>query len=285
LNELTLLSPAKINLALRIVKKRADGYHELRTILQKISLYDEIKLRLTSPQGISVTTDDPTIPNDSENLAYRAAQAFIQSVNIEAGISIHIKKRIPAGAGLGGGSSNAAAVLAGLNELLGCNLTRARLKYLGLTLGADVPFFIHAGNTAKAGGIGERLSAVTLEKPLWFIVIYPGFSIATAWAYRNYKILTKAVKHIRLPRSIKDSTQVLSFLTNDLEQVVLKPYPEIRKIKDDLIRVGAAGSLMSGSGSSVFGIFPDRKQALKAFAQLTRSPLQRVFIVKSLIDT
>jgi len=285
LNELTLSSPAKINLALRIVKKRVDGYHEIQTILQKISLYDEIKLQLTSQKGIAVTTDDPSIPSDSGNLAYRAAQIFLQSAHIEAGISIHIRKQIPAGAGLGGGSSNAAAVLTGLNKLLVCNLTDAVLKKLGLMLGADVPFFIYTKNTARAGGIGERLSPVTLERPLWFIVIYPGFSVATAWAYRNYKILTKDIKHIRLPCSIKDSNHVLSFLANDLEQVVFEHYPEVKTIRDDLLQAGAIGSLMSGSGSSVFGIFPDREQAQKALSQLTLSPFQRVFIVKSLVDS
>ena len=285
MNELTLLSPAKINLALRILKKRADGYHELKTILQKISLYDEIELRLLSQQGISVTTDDPSIPGGSGNLAYQAARVLLQRARIETGISIHIRKHIPAGAGLGGGSSNAAAVLTGLNTLLGCNLTDTALKELGLMLGADVPFFIYTRNTAKACGIGERLSPITLKKALWFIVIYPGFSVATAWAYRNYKILTKEIKHIRLPCSIKDSNQVLSFLVNDLEQVVCEQYPEIKRIKNDLIRAGALGSLMSGSGSSVFGIFPEQKQAQKALSQLTLSPLQRVFIVKSIVDS
>jgi 4-diphosphocytidyl-2-C-methyl-D-erythritol kinase len=285
LNELTLSSPAKINLALRIVKKRADGYHELRTILQKISLYDEIELRLTSQQGISVTTDDPSIPSDSGNLAYRAAQIFLQSAHIEAGISIHIRKNIPAGAGLGGGSSNAAAVLTGLNKLTGSPLTDTALRKLGLMLGADVPFFIYTNNTARAGGIGERLSPVTIEKSLWFIVIYPGFSVSTAWAYQNYKILTNDIKHIRLPCSIKDSNQVLSFLVNDLEQVVFEHYPEVKTTRDDLIRAGAIGSLMSGSGSSVFGIFPDREQAQKALSQLTPSPFKRVFVVNSLVDS
>ena len=281
---LTIRSPAKLNLALRIVGKRADGYHELQTIMQKISLYDEIELRLSSRQGISVTTDDPSVPSDERNLAYQAALKILESAHISTGVAIHIRKNIPAGAGLGGGSSNAAAVLKGLNKLLGCKLTSSSLKKLGVTLGADVPFFLYTKNTARAGGIGERLSPVTIERPLWFIVIYPGFSVATAWAYRNYKILTNKIKHIKLPNSISDINQVLLYLVNDLEQVVLGQYPEIKKIKNDLIKAGACGSLMSGSGSSVFGIFPDEKRAQRALSAITLSPHQKVFIVQSIVD-
>ena len=284
MDELTIRSPAKINLTLRILRKRADGYHELQTILHKISLYDEIELRLSSQPGIAVTIDDPTIPCDARNLAYQAAHALLQSARISIGISIHIKKKIPVGAGLGGGSSNAAAVLKGLNKLLGCNLTNSSLRKLGVALGADVPFFVYPKNTARAGGIGERLSPVTLERPLWFIVLYPGFSVATAWAYRNYKILTNKAKHIKLLSSIRDIRQVLPILVNDLEQVVVEQYPEIQKIKNGLIKAGAYGSLMSGSGSSVFGIFPDEKRAQKALSKLALSPHQRVFIVQSVVD-
>ena len=281
MDALTVFAPAKINLALKILRKRADGYHELQTILQKISLYDEIELQLSPRQGISVTTDDPAIPGDQSNLAYRAAQAFFQKTRIAAGAAIHLRKKIPAGAGLGGGSSDAAAVLTGLNKLLDCKLTASELTELGLRLGADVPFFIYPGNTALAEGIGERLSPVTLHESFWALVLYPGFSVATAWAYRNYKILTNKINHIKLQNSIRDIHQLLPLMENDLEQVVIQQHPEIQKIKDDLIRAGAYGSLMSGSGSSVFGLFPDEKRAQQAVATLTRFPHQKVFIVQS----
>lgn len=252
--------------------------------MQKISLYDEIELMLSPRKGISVTTDDPSIPGDERNLAYQAARKILEIAHISTGVVIHIKKNIPAGAGLGGGSSNAAAVLKGLNKLLCCKLTSSSLKKLGITLGADVPFFLYTKNTARAGGIGERLSPVTLERPLWFILLYPGFSVATAWAYRNYNLLTNKVKHIKLPSSIRDIKQVLLYLVNDLEQAVLGQYPEIKKIKNDLIKAGAYGSLMSGSGSSVFGIFPDEKRAQKALSVITLSAQQKVFIVQSIVD-
>lgn len=280
MDALTVFTPAKINLALKILRKRADGYHELQTILQKISLYDEIELQLSPRQGISVTADDPAIPGDQRNLAYRAAQALFQRTSIAAGVAIHIKKKIPAGAGLGGGSSDAAAVLTALNKLLDCKLTMSELIELGLTLGADVPFFIYPGTTALAEGIGERLSPVTLRQSFWALVLYPGFSVETAWAYSNYKILTNKINHIKIQNSIRDIHQLLPLMENDLEQVVIELHPEIQKIKDELITAGAYGSLMSGSGSSVFGLFPDEKRARKAVATLTRFPHQKVFIVQ-----
>jgi 4-diphosphocytidyl-2-C-methyl-D-erythritol kinase len=280
LDALTVFAPAKINLALKILRKRADGYHELQTILQKISLNDELELKLSPRQGILVTTDDPAIPGDQSNLAYRAAQALLQRTRIAAGVAIHIRKRIPAGAGLGGGSSDAAAVLTGLNKLLACKLTTSGLAELGLTLGADVPFFLYPQNTALAEGIGERLSPISLHQSFWALLVYPGFSVATAWAYRNYKILTNKINHISMRNSIRDIYQLLPLLENDLEQVVIKEHPEIQKIKDDLISAGAYGSLMSGSGSSVFGLFTDEEQARKAAATLTRLPRQKVFVVQ-----
>jgi 4-diphosphocytidyl-2-C-methyl-D-erythritol kinase len=281
LNELTVYAPAKINLALKIVRKRADGYHEIQSIMQKVSLYDTLSLKLSPNQGISVTADDPSIPTDSSNLAYRAANLFLKRQKIILGISIHIKKRIPAGAGLGGGSSNAAATLSGLNKLLGCNLTESDLLRLGVEIGADVPFFIYDKHTALAEGIGERLSPVKIHVPLWLVIVFPGFSISTKWVYENYRVLTNKRKNIRLFRSIRRFNTVINILINDLESVVTYQYPEIQKIKHALIQAGACGSLMSGSGSSVFGLFPDEQHAQEALTLLS-TPANRVFIAHSL---
>jgi len=281
LNELTVHAPAKINLALKILRKRADGYHDIKSILHKVSLYDTLSLKLSPLQGITVTADDPSIPTDSRNLAYRAADFLLKQQKITPGISIHIKKRIPAGAGLGGGSSNAAATLTGLNKLLRCNLTETELLSIGVEIGADVPFFIYDKPSALAEGIGEQLSPVTIQVPLWLVIVFPGFSISTKWAYENYRVLTNEGKNIRILRSFKQLNSVLHILINDLENVVTKQYPEIRKIKHTLIQAGACSSLMSGSGSSVFGIFPDEQQAQEALT-LVSTPANRVFIAHSL---
>ena len=281
MNELTVHAPAKINLALKILRKRADGYHDIKSILQKVSLYDTLSLKLSPLQGITVTADDPSIPTDSRNLAYRAADLLLKQQKITPGISIHIKKRIPAGAGLGGGSSNAAATLTGLNKLLRCNLPETELLRLGVEIGADVPFFIYAKPSALAEGIGEQLSPVKIQVPLWLVIVFPCFSISTKWAYENYRVLTNEGKNIRIPRSFEQLNSVLHILSNDLENVVTKQYPEIQEIKHTLIQAGACGSLMSGSGSSVFGIFPDEQQAQKALT-LVSTPANRVFIAHSL---
>jgi len=281
LNELTVYAPAKINLALKIIRRRADGYHDIQSILQKVSLYDTLSLKLSSHQGITVTTDDPSIPTDSSNLAYRAADLLLKQRKITPGISIHIKKRIPAGAGLGGGSSNAAATLSGLNKLLRCNLTEPDLLRLGVEIGADVPFFIYDKHAALAEGIGEQLSPVKIHVPLWFVIVFPGFSISTKWVYENYRVLTNKRKNIRISCCFKQLNAVLHILINDLENVVTQQYPEIQKIKRTLIQAGACGSLMSGSGSSVFGIFPDEQHAQEALTLLS-TPANRVFIAHSL---
>jgi 4-diphosphocytidyl-2-C-methyl-D-erythritol kinase len=281
LNELTVHAPAKINLALKILRRRADGYHDIQSILQKVSLYDTLSLKLSPLQGITVTADDPSIPTDSGNLAYRAADLLLKQQKITPGISIHIKKRIPAGAGLGGGSSNAAATLTGLNKLLRCNLPETELLRLGVEIGADVPFFIYDQPSALAEGIGEQLSPVRIQVPLWLVIVFPGFSISTKWAYENYRVLTNEGKNIRIPCSFEQLNSVLHILSNDLENVVTKQYPEIQEIKHTLIQAGACGSLMSGSGSSVFGIFPDEQQAHKALT-LVSTPANRVFIAHSL---
>jgi 4-diphosphocytidyl-2-C-methyl-D-erythritol kinase len=282
LNELTLLSPAKINLALRILRKRSDGYHEIQTIVQQVSLYDEITLQIFHGNSIAITADDSKIPADSSNLAYRAAQLVLDHTKRSTGVSIHIKKRIPAGAGLGGGSSNAAATLKGMNTLLACNLSNKDLQKLGITLGADVPFFLCGYTAACAEGIGEILQHFSVKMPLWFVIIFPGFSVSTAWAYGHYNILTNQPKYNKFQNSIKDLQCVKSLLTNDLEQVVVPQYPEIKKLKESLITAGACGSLMSGSGSSVFGVFQNEEQARQALASISLTGEQKAFVVQGL---
>lgn len=181
-------SPAKVNLRLEILKKREDGYHEIRTIFQKISLHDTLHFSLRQRRGVRITTDHPGLPTGKRNLVYQAVRSLLERSDYGGGVDVEIEKRIPLGAGLGGGSSNAATTLKALNQLLKVNLTKKELMEMGAGIGADVPFFLFEGS-AIGSGVGERLRKITLPT-LWFILIYPNFEVSTRWAYQNF-ILTR----------------------------------------------------------------------------------------------
>ena len=285
MDNLTLRSPAKINLRLEILKKRDDGYHEIRTILQKISLFDEINLKLSSENTITVTTNNPAIPSGKENLAYKAASLLINDQKLSTGLTINIKKNIPSGAGLGGGSSNAATTLQCINRLLNLNLRDEYLKELSVSLGADVPFFLSGLNTAIATGIGEIIHPLNLSTKLWIIVIFPNLCISTAWAYSSYSkynLLTKQKKNIILKNSISSVKDASDMLANDFEEVVGPKYPEIKTARNNLLEAGASGVLLSGSGSSVFGIFATWEEAKKASKSLSHQNKHKTFLVHSI---
>ena len=281
-------APAKINLRLRVVGRRADGYHLLDSIILPVSLYDEIEIRKRRMAGaktksadelIEISCDDPAVPAGEENLAYRAAQLIMKKSGAAQAVHIHIRKRIPLGAGLGGGSSDAAATLVGLSRLLNLHLPVAKLEQIALLLGADVPFFIRA-RPARARGIGERLSPLSGLPRMWCVIVYPGFPVSTAWAYRNLAPkLTKPIVNTSITTSLKSFEKLSSLLENDLESVTLKRYPEIAVLKQKLLREGAPRVLMSGSGSSVFGIFASRGAALSAFERLRKEKGARAFLV------
>ena len=270
-------APAKINLRLRVVGRRADGYHLLDTIMVPVSLYDEIEIRKVrvvgknnrpARQTIKVSCDHPLAPDGEANLAYRAAQLLMEKTKSDQAIEIRIRKRIPVGAGLGGGSSDAAATLVGLNRLLHLGFPGRKLERLALRLGADVPFFIR-GQPARARGIGERLQPLHGVSRLWVVILYPGFPVSTAWAYRNLPAkLTKLRVNTSITSSLTGAGNLGNMLVNDLETVTLGRYPKIGLMKEMLMRAGAAGSLMSGSGSSVFGVFRSKRRAEQAFRRL-----------------
>jgi 4-diphosphocytidyl-2-C-methyl-D-erythritol kinase len=259
--QLRLESPAKINLRLEILKKRKDGYHELKTILQKIDLHDTIHLSLKKKIGITITTDHPDLPVGKDNLVYQAAQSMLKRADHPGGVHIEIRKRIPLGAGLGGGSSNSAATLKALNQLLRTNLPEKELMAMGLRIGADVPFFFLRG-AAIGSGIGERLKEIELPS-LWYVLIYPNFQVSTRWAYQSF-VLTKVRFHINLQRLLRTPKGISRILRNDLEEVVSRKYPEIAMMKKLLLDAGARGALMTGSGPTVFGVFPEEEVALTA---------------------
>jgi 4-diphosphocytidyl-2-C-methyl-D-erythritol kinase len=264
---LYLESPAKVNLRLEILKKRKDGYHELKTILQKISLHDQLRFSLKKEKGIFINSTNPGLPIGKGNLIYQAVQSIIEKSDYRGGVDIQIEKKIPLGAGLGGGSSNAAATLMALNQLLRMGLSRKELKGIGLGIGTDVPFFLFKG-TAIGSGIGERLKKIELPN-LWYILIYPNFEVSTKWAYQNY-ILTKRRFHINLNKLLKNPEGISRILWNDLEEVVSKRYPEIGIMKNMLCSVGALGALMTGSGPTVFGIFSEERGASEAYKRVKR---------------
>jgi len=280
-------APAKINLRLRIVGKRADGYHLLDTVMVPVSLYDDIVIRKIRPAGkrrfgderIRISCDHPEVPVGKENLVYRAAQLILKRSRGGQPISIHIKKRIPVGAGLGGGSTDAAATLVGLNRLFNLKLSLAALEKMAVSLGADVPFFIRA-RPARARGIGERLSPLRGMARFWSVILYPGISVSSGWVYRNLgQKLTKPIVDTSIATSLKSIDELAHRLENDLEGVTLKRYPKIAVLKRKLLQQHALGSLMSGSGSAVFGIFVSKRAAAEAFRQLRKEETARAFLV------
>jgi 4-diphosphocytidyl-2-C-methyl-D-erythritol kinase len=260
-----VLAPAKINVYLRIVGQRPDGYHLLDSLMIPIGLYDEITVEVRhGTSDITVTCDDPTVPTDHTNLAYKAAALLCQEIGTQAGFAITLHKRIPAGAGLGGGSSDAAAVLKCLNTMLSCGLTEARLCGLAARLGADVPFFVPC-RPARVHGIGERVSPVPALPPRWLVIVVPPFGVSTPWAYRRFDELSPGESvPTPVPAVTPGQWPPPVLLINDLERAVLPAYPRIAQIKRTLQQCGAEGALMSGSGSAVFGVFQQRARAEQA---------------------
>lgn len=281
---LKVLSPAKVNLFLRVLGKRPDGYHDIYSLMQPVSLFDEIDIEAGDGEGISISSDNPALPLGAENLAHRAASAFLKKLGKTKSVSIRIKKRIPVGAGLGGGSSNAASVLMGLNELTGAGFDEASLMELGSVLGSDVPFFILKSG-ALAKGRGTELKRVKLPE-FGYILVNPGYHVSTAWVYGNLG-LTKKLENNKLTYSAEsfgDGLEAGGLLYNDLESVTLKEHPDLAEYKSILVENGALGALMSGSGPTVFGVYKDGESAQKAYADVKARLDERVsvFAVKGL---
>jgi len=275
------LSPAKINLILHVLRKREDGYHDIASLMQKISLCDEMAFSLIG-NGIVVRCPDSGLPENEDNIVYKAVRALFSRVSYRSGVEITIKKRIPIAAGLGGGSSNAATSLVALNELIECGLTTDELIALGSKIGADVPFFINPAATCWAFGIGDRLQTVDDIPPMWFVLVNPGFEVSTKKVYESLKMgLTKEVIKYNIPR-LRKVPQVVDALSNDLENVTVRRHPVLGDIKDSLVTYGALGSLMSGSGPTVFGVFADESAAWEAEETLKRENVGSVFAARSL---
>ncbi len=274
MEKLTLECRGKINLAIDVTGKRENGYHDVEMILQEIGLADRLTLSLRQDGNIIVTSDSPELPTGEGNLAYRAAKAFFTRLGRNDGIEIHIEKRIPMGAGLGGGSADAAGVLKGLNALFGQPFPIETLMELGETLGADVPFCV-MGGCAMATGIGEILTPLPMPpKGLKCVIAKPEPFVSTKWVYENLDY-TKKPEGLHVPsvaEGIKngDLALICQSAANILETVTIPAYPVVGWLKEGLLEAGAVLSLMSGSGSAVFGLFETEDAAQKGVEQAKR---------------
>lgn len=266
-----VLAPAKVNFHLRVVGKRPDGYHDLVSVMQALELADELVLERRD-SGVSLSCGNADVPQGRDNIIHRAAESYITETGVRGGVSIRLDKKVPMAAGLGGGSSDAAAALKGMEALYGA-LPRARLMELALSLGADVPFFL-SWPCALAEGVGEKLTELPPPDGVWLVLVNPGFAVSTRWVFENLKIeLTNNHNNTTLPPfegRMPDAGFLVSLLHNDLERVTAVRYPEINLIKESLAGAGAFGALMSGSGPTVFGIFEDAATALEAAERLER---------------
>lgn len=262
MKSLTLKAPAKVNYRLDVIRRRPDGYHDLRMVMQRVNLCDEITIILTDSSGITVSCGKQGVPDGPGNIAWKAARELLDLAGSGQGAEIAITKNIPVAAGLGGGSSDAATVLMGMNDLLGLGLSDQRLMEIGVKLGADVPFFIFK-KTALAEGIGEQLSAMPAMPSAWVLLVNPGVHVSTAWVYRNLQ-LTNPGGLAKLPPFYGTVDDICAILSNDLEAVTIPAFPVIAEIKATMLQLGALGAMMSGSGPTVFGLFRDREGAERA---------------------
>ncbi|MGI8735562.1 MAG: 4-(cytidine 5'-diphospho)-2-C-methyl-D-erythritol kinase [Pyrinomonadaceae bacterium] len=281
----SLPSFAKINLELRVLGKRPDGYHEIRTVLQTVSLHDDLSFSQNSSGEITFTSNDPHFPGDSSNLIIRAAQALRDWCGVKSGASINLEKRIPVKGGLGGGSSNAAVTLMGLSRLWDLHLGPSDLLRMSATLGADVPFFFYGGR-ALATGIGTQISSLPDSKMHRLLIVAPNATVSTADAYKalNAPALTTSESDSilaisRTEANFDDSEQwpLCDHLSNDFERVIFDIEPEISRAKNALMQAGARCALLAGSGSSVFAIFESEDVLSSAAVALSEESGWRIF--------
>lgn len=261
------LAPAKINLRLEVLNKRPDGYHNIRSLMCAVGLHDILTLS-PAPQGISLSCAGTHVPVDERNLAYRAAALLLDHANLSIGVRLHLEKLIPAAAGLGGGSSDAAAAMSGVCELFRLSYPQEELMELGTRLGADVPFFFY-GSPCLATGIGEKLAPISLSPSFWTILVTPPLEVSTAWAYGRITLHPDRIP-CPLPETIDLRETGNGILYNDFEDVVMPTFPLVREAKELLLDLNAWGALMSGSGPTVFGIFFEEAPARHAEEEILK---------------
>jgi 4-diphosphocytidyl-2-C-methyl-D-erythritol kinase len=273
-NSLTcILAPAKVNLTLKVIRKRPDGYHDIESLVQKISVFDRITLTPREKPGIEVICSTPTVPSGPDNLAHKAATLLLEASGLSGkGISITIDKRIPMG----------------LTNLLDISIPPGRLHEIAADIGSDVPLFLHPSPSLITGR-GEEVKPAPIRINAFFVVVYPGFEVSTAWAYANFRLTKKPWKYtistlnkVEWGEMAPDRWQDL--LVNDLEPAVTMRHPEISRCRNDLVRFGARASLMSGSGSAVFGLFENLHTARNAATGLIAEGWQTAFAAEPLFS-
>lgn len=275
---------AKINLGLDVIRRREDGYHEVRMIMQNIQMYDQLEMEKTKELGIHLTTNVGYLPVNENNLVYKAAKLLMDRFDVQEGVRIELNKFIPVAAGMAGGSSDAAAALVGVNRLFHLGLSRKELMELGVQIGADVPYCVMRG-TALAEGIGEELTPLPPMPECYILIGKPGISVSTKFVYTNLK-LDEHTMHPDISGMIAALKQgdlygITDRLGNVLESVTIPAYPIIDEIKAFMKAQGAVNALMSGSGPTVFGIFDEKEKAETACQNLRTSGLcKQVFLTR-----
>lgn len=287
----TVFAPAKVNLILRVLDRRPDGFHNLWTLMQTVGLEDAVTIRLASHHSeIRLQCDSKSLEVDQTNLVYRAAAAALAQVQQTIGLDIQLTKRIPMGAGLGGGSSDAAATILGINRLLNLGWSPARMVEVGQALGSDVPFFFHAP-AAIVAGRGEQVHAIHLAGSRWVVLVNPGFPVETKWAYQQLSATRLGVQPLSQPcRQFQSQSgtawgDVKRLAVNDFEGPVFAVHPVLQQIKTDLLRHGAELALLSGSGATVFGAFEDERTARQAAAHFQQRSELKIFLAPTASGT
>jgi len=284
-HEVQVRAPAKINLILKVLGRLPNGYHEIWSIMQTVDLFDHVSLRtVPSIQGIQLECQPSRVPQGVDNIVYRAAALVLKKAGIDDGVAIHLEKHIPMGAGLGGGSSDAAATIFGLVQLFQLQWSWSDMAVLGAELGSDVPFFFY-GPQALIRGWGQEVVPVAISGFRWIVLVNPGFPIETGWAYQQIAQSRSQVPQLSAELTSLDQREALDFqdilphIENDFEPALFPKTPRLGEIKEELRSHGAEVALLSGSGSTVFGMFSEEQAAVKARDKMTHAPELQVFCV------
>ena len=287
MDNISLKALAKVNLGLDVVRKREDGYHEVRMIMQTVHLYDKLDIVKTKEPGIVINCNLPFVPTNESNLIYKAAKMLMDEFGITEGVSVNLQKRIPVAAGMAGGSSDGAAMLYGMNQIFDLGLSMKDLMERGVKLGADVPYCLMRG-TALAEGIGEELTQLSPMVKCPVLIAKPSISVSTKFVYENLKLNEQTI-HPNIDQLIedinnKDLHNIAAHMGNVLESVTIPEYPIIEQIKDQMKESGAINAMMSGSGPTVFGLFEDEETAKKAYDDMVASGLAKQVYVTSIYN-
>ena len=287
MKDISVKALAKINLGLDVVKRREDGYHEVRMVMQTIHLFDRLEIKKNHSGRIAITTNLPFLPTNENNLVYKAAQLLMDEFQIKDGIDVKLHKHIPVAAGMAGGSTDGAAVLYGMNKLFDLGFSRQDLMQRGVRLGADVPYCVMRG-TALAEGIGEELTALPPMVKCPVLIAKPQISVSTRFVYENLK-LDETTPHPDIDRLVediknKDLQAIAGDMGNVLETVTIPNYPVIAQIKEHMMEHGAVGAMMSGSGPTVFGLFDNEAAAVSAYEAMRGTDLAKQVYLTSIYN-